>query len=451
MDDLLPEHDQATATYDKLAEQSVLGSMMLNRDAVWEVAALLVPTDFHDLRHEDIARAIVGLAHRNLPTDPISVTEELTKTGKLARVGGAEYLHELHGIPMTWTNVGFYADIVKQRAIRRKMVIAGETVANFGRSGVGDVFEHVETARTLMDDLAKSTRVDVKPIGDSFQSMIESMEQPPAMVATPWSDLDAYLGGLRPGKLYVVGARPAMGKSIVALQLARKLATKGNVAFASLEMDEDEIQKRLLAQYAEVNFTSLMNGTLTSDDWKRIAEARPNVVGAPIYISDAFAMNITQVKAFARSVARRGELSGVVVDYLQLMTATDLDRTKDRHLVVGEISRQLKIMSRELNVPVVALSQLNRGPETRKSGEPSLADLRESGSIEQDADAVLLLHRDDKDRDRRHLLKVIVAKNRSGRTGSIELIWQGQYARVLQKKVSWSPTRGLDEEGKVDG
>lgn len=443
------EDAQSSAGFDKLAEQSVLGAMMLNREAVWDVVAVLSPTDFYDARHEDIARAIVGVAHRNEPTDAISIVEELTKLGQLVRVGGAAYVHELVGVPTTWTNASHYAEIVLHKALRRGMVAAGETIANLGRSGVGDVFEQVEAARARVDELTKSSRVEVRPIGDSFDALIEAMDQPPAMVSTPWRDLDDFLGGLRPGKLYVVGARPAMGKSIIAVQVAVKLATKGNVAFASLEMSTDDIQRRLISQFGEVNMDALMNGRLSKDDWDKVAGVRERVRTAPIYVSDEFGMNITQVKAFARSTARKGKLSGVIVDYLQLMTSGGKER--DRHEIVGEISRQLKIMSRELDVPVVALSQLNRQSEARKGGEPSLSDLRESGAIEQDADAVLLLHRDEKNPKTRHLLKVIVAKNRFGRTGAVELVWQGQFARVLQRSTVWTPTSVLEQDGLFNG
>ncbi|TFD74715.1 replicative DNA helicase [Cryobacterium fucosi] len=440
----LPEHAAATLQHDRFAEQSVLGSMMLDVRAVWDVIAICAPTDFHDWRHEDIARTIVGLAHRNEPTEPISVIAELTKLGLLDRVGGVSYVFELQGVPSVWSTVAHYAQIVLEASLRRGLLAAGNEITQLGKVGVGDVFEQVEAARALVDQVTRSAKVDVKPIGDTFAKMIESLTEPPTFVETPWRDLNDFIGGLRPGKLYVIGARPGSGKSIVGLQIAVRLAQVGNVAFASLEMSEEDLQKRMLALFGEVHMTALMNSSLSPEDWEKVAKVRTRVMGAPIYIDDRPAMNITQIKAFARSTARKGKLAGVVVDYLQLMT--DRGGDKARHEVVGEFSRELKILARELEVPVIALSQLNRALEKRTSGKPSLSDLRESGAIEQDADAVMLLHREDANPKRRHLVEVIVAKNRHGKTGTLELLWEGQYARVQQRSTVWTPTTVIEDQ-----
>lgn len=432
------EEQEVAPQFDRFAEQSVLGAMMLDVRAVWEVIDLLAPTDFHEPRHEVIARAVVGLAHQNKPTEAGSLVEELTRQGELARVGGAAYVWELMGIPTTWSNAGYYAEIVLQTSLRRRLLLAGEAITGLGKSAAGDVFEHVETARGLVDQVTRSAKVDVRPVGDTFMAMLDSLSQPPQFVETPWRDLNEFIGGLRPGKLYVVGARPASGKSIIGLQLAVQLAHEGNVAFSSLEMSEEDLQKRLLSMFGDIHMSALMNQALTPEDWERVARVKGRVMGAPIFIDDRSSVGVTQIKAFARSTARKGKLAGVVVDYLQLMSGRDGD--KARHEVVGEFSRQLKILARELEVPVIALSQLNRAPEKRVGGKPTLADLRESGSIEQDADAVLLLNREEHDAKRRHLLEVIVAKNRHGKTGTLELLWQGEYARVQQRPTVWTPS-----------
>jgi len=440
-DDMPPPDDMAggqEAQHDAAAEQSLLGSMMLSKQAVWDVVAVLAPTDFWDPRHEEIARTIVGLAHANRPTDQITVVEELTKAGSLSRVGGAAYVWSLTDHVLTAANATFYADIVLERSLRRKLLHAGTAIVQVARGGTGDIFEHVESARAHVDAVTRSAKIDVKPVGDSLASLIDSLSQKPRYVATPWADLNDYIGGLRPGALYVVGARPAAGKTILGLQMAVRLAKEGTVAIASLEMSEADLQKRLISQFGDVHMSGLMNGSLTKPDWEAIARVREQLARAPIFIDDRSGMNITQIKAFARSTARKGKLAGVVVDYLQLITSRD--SSKPRHEVVAEFSRELKIMARELDVPVVALSQLNRGSEARTSKTPQLSDLRESGAIEQDADVVMLLSRDPSVKAKADLLEVVVAKNRHGKTGKLELLWEGHYARVRSIETVWSPT-----------
>jgi len=439
LDDEMPPEEVAAAheaQHDHAAEQSLLGSMMLDKRAVWDVIAVLAPTDFYDPRHEEIARTVVAIAHQNRPTDQITVVEELTKAGTLSRVGGAAYVWALTDHVVTASNATFYAEIVLERSLRRKLLQAGSAIVHMARGGTGDVFEHVETARAHVDAVTRSAKVDVRPVGDSLHGLIDSLSEKPRFVPTPWADLNEYIGGLRPGALYVVGARPAAGKTIIGLQLAVRLAKEGTVAVASLEMSESDLQKRLISQLGDVHMSALMNGELSQRDWEAVARVRDTLTKAPIFVDDRSGMNITQIKAFARSTARKGKLAGVVVDYLQLLTSRD--SSKPRHEVVAEFSRELKIMARELDVPVIALSQLNRGSEARTSKTPLLSDLRESGAIEQDADVVMLLARDAASKSKRDLLEVTVAKNRHGRTGKLELGWEGQFARVRSLNSLWT-------------
>jgi replicative DNA helicase len=428
--------------HDLIAEQSVLGGMMLSKQALWDVAGLLEAGDYYQPKHEEIHVAIIALMQRDEPVDAITVGDELARTGRLNAVGGAPYLHELTGIVPTAANAGFYAEIVREKAIRRRLVEAGTRIAQMGYSTVGVASEQAETARAALDAAASNSSSDIEAIGRALPVVVEELNAQPKVVETPWREVNELIGGLRPGGLYVVGARPGEGKTIVGMQIAQNLARLGPVAFSSLEMSQSQLLERLIALRAKVHMGRMARHDLTPEDWQSLARVRGDIERMPLYVDDRSGVTITQIKAFARSVKRRGEMAGVVVDYLQLITGGD--RSKPRHEVVGEISRQLKIMARELECPVVALSQLNRESAATGKGKraPTAADLRESGSIEQDADVVMLLQRQQVNDVPIDRLDVIVAKNRHGETGKRVLLWEGQYARVTSQR--WSPTGGLD-------
>jgi replicative DNA helicase len=435
---------RAQPLHDELAEQSALGGAMLSRNALWDVLEVVRPSDFSQPRHELIARAIGRLARAGAPVDVISACDELRRAGEIDRAGGDDYLHLLTSVVPTAANAGYYAGIVRTLRMRRGMVEAGLRLVDLGQGTEGDVLAQLEQARQEVDRVAHGVVSEPRPVGDGFAELVDELEQPAAHVATPWSDLNDLVGGLRPGGLYVVGARPAQGKTIVGLQLAVQLAQQaGAVAFASLEMSRSDLQRRLVAQFAGIPIGRLVDSALTARDWEAFARVRPTLERAPIYISDDPSMNLHQVRAFTRAVSRKTRLAGVVVDYLQLLESPDDDR-RSRAEVVAGFSRGLKILARDLNVPVIALSQLNRSSVQRADGRPSMADLRESGAIEQDADVVMLLHRDERSARRRHLLDVHVAKNRRGATGKVELLWQGEYARVRTNE--WSPTGSIPPE-----
>jgi replicative DNA helicase len=418
---------------DQLAEQSVVSGILIGgAEALWEVLDILAPGDFYWPKHEVIVRAAVGLANRNEPVDAITLSDELERLGEASKAGGTPYLFELMSVIPTAANVGFYAQIVQTRAIRRRLKTVGIQVTQMGSAMEGDVFDLVDRARAAVDTVADTAKVDVHPVGDTIDALIDSLNRKPEYVATPWPALDELIGGFSPGGLYIVGARPGEGKTIVGLQSAAQLAHGGVVAFCSLEMSEADLQMRLLSQYGEIHMQSLRNHTLNSEQMRRLIVAKQRFVEAPIFIDD-HGTTMTQIRSFVRSVSRRGKLAAVVVDYLQLIEGGG-SPTQSRQEAVAEMSRQLKKMARSLNVPVIALSQLNRGNEARTDRTPQLKDLRESGAIEQDADVVLLLNYDKRKRDE---LQVVVAKNRHGEIGSIKLEWQGQFARLRDK--SWSP------------
>lgn len=428
--------------WDKIAEQSVLGGMMLSPLAVDEVMQLLRPSDFYAPKHELIALAIGSLRSRNNPTDPVAVTEELRRTERLTKAGGAAYLHELTSIVPTASNAGFYARALRDLSVKRQLVQVGMTIKSMGYASEGDVEDLVKRARHDLDAITVGRASKVRPIGDTLFDLIGTLDEKPRYYSSPWESLDKLIGGFAPGGLYIFGARPGSGKTICALQAAAHLAHKGVVAFSSLEMAEAELQLRLIAQYGPVHQTFLRNRTLTADDKKRVFEAWQAIKGAPIYIDDTAGVSMSQVRTHARTVSRHGKLVGVVVDYLQLVRGGLGDTQQER---IADVAHELKALAKDLDVPVIAAAQLKRaGDRSRGRKLPDLDDLRESGAIEQDADCVILLDRD-KEKSPRDLT-VVVAKNRHGETGRFSLHWQAEFARVNDKK--WTPS-GLFEEAEV--
>jgi replicative DNA helicase len=423
--------EQRVQPHDLIAEQSVLGGMMLSKSAVWDCLATVEGPDFYTPKHQTMFEAISSVAGRDEPVDALTVIDELTKSGSLASAGGPEYVHEVTGVPPTAANAGYYANMVREFAIKRRMIEAGERITAWGFASAGDAQEQLEAGRTELDRIVRASTTDVRSVGASFNRVVDAIGSRPDATPTPWASLDEILVGLMPGKLYVVGARPGDGKTIMGLQFARALAVRGNVAFSSLEMAEDELTQRLIASMATVDLGALTRHMLTEAEWEKVATVRPRIERMPLFVDDRSGVTITQIKSFARSVARKGHIGGVVVDYLQLVSGTSNDQK--RFEIVSEVSRQLKIMARELECPVLALSQLNR--ESAGSGKlrqrPTLAHLRESGSIEQDADVVMLLQRsEEKDGLPGDRLDVHVAKNRSGRVTTRPLLWEGKYARI---------------------
>jgi replicative DNA helicase len=439
--DAPPVDDAPQEQYDLEAEQSVLGGMMLSTRAVEDVMDVIVPSDLYQPKHELIARAIGALYGRNEPTDVIAVAEELARTGKLRQAGEASYLHELTSLVPTAANAGYYADIVKRMAVLRRLRAAGVRITAMGSASEGEIDALVEQARVELEQVVTGRRAKLRMIGDGFDDLVDALQSTPEYLPTPWESLDKLIGGFAPGSLIIAAARPGAGKSIFALQAAAKLAHEGMVAFSSLEMTEQELQKRLLAQYGSVHMSQLRNHNLGMDDWKRVAEARTAVQAAPIFVDETASANLAHIRSHARAVARRGKLVLVVVDYLQLVAGEGQSRQE----VVGTVARGLKQLAKDLNVPVLAAAQLRRAGERRgKNTLPGLDDLRESGDIEAAADVVLLL---DRDKDRApNDLTVVVAKNRHGEQGKFTLLWQAQFARLRDKR--WSPL-GLFDEGDM--
>jgi replicative DNA helicase len=430
-----------TPPQDEVAEQSVLGAMLMSKDAIADVVESIRGTDFYRPAHETVFDAIIDLYGRGEPADAVTVAAQLQRQGELARVGGAPYLHTLvAGVPIA-ANAGYYAEIVREKAILRRLVDAGTRIAQWGYSGEGDVDDVVDRAQAEVYGVTdKRTSEDYAPLSDIMEGTLDEIEaisnRDGAMVGVPtgFTDLDDLTNGLHPGQMIIVAARPAMGKSTLGLDIARSASIKHGMASVifSLEMSRNEITMRLLSAEARIALNSMRNGHMTDDDWSRLARKMGEVSSAPLFIDDSPNMTMMEIRAKARRLKQRHDLRLIVVDYLQLMQSGR--RVESRQLEVSEFSRQLKLLAKELEVPVIAISQLNRGAEQRTDKRPMLSDLRESGSLEQDADMVVLIHREDayeRESTRPGEADLIVAKHRNGPTATVVVAFQGHYSRFV--------------------
>lgn len=431
--------EERVAPHDVLAEQSTLGGMLLSSDAVADVIDAIRGNDFYYPKHEAIFDAILSLYSHGEPTDVIAVTDELTKTGMLAKAGGADYLHTLTALVPTAANAGYYAAIVAERALLRRLIDAGTRIVHMGYQGEGDAIDLVNNAQAEIYQVTGSAEAeDYVPLNEAVTSAIDEIEsarhRDGSLIGVPtgFRDLDELTNGLHPGQLVIVAARPALGKSTLALDIARSAAVRHQLPtiFFSLEMSRSEIAMRLLSAESNVRLENMRKGTVDNKDWTSIASTRGRINDAPLFIDDSPNMTLVEIRAKCRKLAQRGGLKLVVIDYLQLMTSGK--KVESRQQEVSEFSRALKLLAKELQVPVVALSQLNRGPEQRADKRPALSDLRESGSLEQDADVVILLHREalgERDHPKAGLADFIVAKHRNGRTDTIEVSFQGHLSK----------------------
>jgi len=421
-----------------LAEQSALGGMLLSTDAVADVLEVVVGADFYVPKHEVIFQAILSLYSRGEPTDAITVGDELTRTGDTQRAGGEAYLHTLTNIVPTAANAGYYAQIVAEQAVLRRLTEAGTHIAQMGYAAEGDAMDLLNQAQAEVFAIAReSATEDYAPLSEAVTIAIDEMEAATGRdgeltgVPTGFKGLDELTNGLHPGQMIIIGARPAMGKSTLALDFARHASVKANMPtiFFSLEMGKSEIAMRLMAAEATISMQDMRKGRLSTDDWTKIAATRGRINDAPLFIDDSPNMTLVEIRAKCRRLKQKVGLKLIVIDYLQLMSSGK--RVESRQQEISEFSRALKLLAKELGVPVIALSQLNRGSEQRADKRPAISDLRESGSIEQDADIVILLHRESAyDRDQPNPdADLIVAKHRAGPTDTITVAFHGRYSR----------------------
>ena len=436
-----------TPPQDVAAEQSVLGGMMLSKDAIADVIEVLRSTDFYRPAHEIVFDAVLELYGRGEPADAVTVSDELTKKGSLTRVGGAPYLHTLISSVPTAANAGYYARIVRERAILRRLVEAGTKIVQLGYATTGgDVDDLVNAAQSEVYAVTeRRTSEDYLPIGQLIEPTVDEIEaaghRGEGMIGVPtgFADLDRLTNGLHPGQMIVLAARPAIGKSTLGLDIARSASIKHGLTSVifSLEMSRTEITMRMLSAEAKIPLQKLRQGKLADSDWTKMARTMGELSDAPLFIDDSPNMSLMEIRAKCRRLKQRHDLKIVIIDYLQLMSSGK--RVESRQQEVSEFSRALTLLATELEVPVIAISQLNRGPEQRTDKKPQMSDLRESGSIEQDADMVILLHREDayeRESPRAGEADFIVAKHRNGPTDTITVAFQGHYSRFVDMAQS---------------
>jgi replicative DNA helicase len=410
------------------AEESVLGSMMLSAEAIAEVVETVRPGDFYRTANQRIFDALREIYGRGDPVDAITAVEELRRRGTLEEVGGHLYIHELVERVPTPAAAPSYARIVAEASLLRRLISAAADIMEAAYSAPEDPERVADEAEQRIYDVARHDEKDqVATLHDLVDEAmtdlerIQNRESAFAGVPTGFRDVDTLLSGMQAGNLIVVAARPGVGKSSFVTNLARNVAVDGTgVAMFSLEMSRWEIGMRLLCGEARVPWDSIRNKRVGAEDWSRIAQAADTLHEAPLFIVDSGNVTLVDIRAKARRLAaRRPGLGLIIIDYLQLMSHSR--RVDNRQQEIAEISRGLKMFAKELAIPIIAVSQLNRDPERRQDKRPQLSDLRESGAIEQDADVVMFIHRDDSDPAKKGLADLIVAKHRNGPTDTIPL------------------------------
>jgi replicative DNA helicase len=419
--------------------------MLLSKDAISDVVEILRERDFYRPAHELIYDAIVDLYGRGEPADPVTVSAELTKRGDLVRAGGAPYLHTLISSVPTAANAGYYAKIIRERAIMRRLVEAGTKIVQLGYTDEGEVDDAVDQAQAEVYAVTERREAeDYVQLSELLPAAYDEIEKISAGVVgegvkTGFNDLDALTNGFHPGNMIVLAARPAVGKSTLGLDIARyaSIHKRETSVIFSLEMSRSEITMRMLSAEARVPLNNIRSGQLGEEEWAKMARRMGEISDAPLFIDDSPNLSLMEIRAKSRRLKQRHDLKLIVIDYLQLMTSGK--RVENRQQEVSEFSRQLKLLAKELNVPVVAISQLNRSPEQRSDKKPMLSDLRESGSIEQDADVVILLHREDlyDSQNRSGEADLIVAKHRNGPTRTITVSAQLHLARFTDMAANF--------------
>lgn len=422
------------------AEQSVLGSMLLSRDAIIDVSEIIKADDFYKESHKKLFDVMMEMFEKDIPVDLVTVVDELRKRNMLEAVGGIDYIASLSSNVITTANVSYYAKLIKEKATLRRLIEASSEIMELSYEG-DDVETVLDIAEQKIFDIAQGRNTtNFSPIKDvlmnTFYKIEELYKNKGQLTGIPsgFPDLDLKTAGFQPSDFILVAARPSMGKTSFALNIAQNAAllTGLPVAIFSLEMSKEQLVNRLICSTANIDSQKLRTGNLDEDDWMKLAAAMTPLSKASIYIDDTPGIGVMDIRAKCRRLKLEKGLGLVMIDYLQLMQGRG--RAENRQQEISEISRSLKSLARELNVPVITLSQLSRAPESRSDHRPILSDLRESGAIEQDADIVMFLYRDDyyhKDSEKKNIAEVIIAKHRNGPTGTVELLWLAQYTKFV--------------------
>jgi replicative DNA helicase len=437
-DDLARVRSERVPPQNLAAEESVLGSLMLSEDAIADVVERIKPEDFYRAAHRKIYEAAIAIYTRGDPVDAITVVEELKRGGSLESIGGHLRIHELVENVPTPASAGYYARIVSELALLRRLISAAADIMELGYGQRDEPSEIADAAEEMIYRVSrhaeKDEAVSMARLVDAAVSDLERIEQQDSAFAgipTRFTDLDKLTAGLQNGNLIVVAARPGVGKSSFVTNVARNIAVDAGktVALFSLEMSRWEIGMRMLCGEARVPWDRIRTGRPSADDWQRIGQAAETLHTAPFYVVDSGNVNITEIRAKARRMrSSKDGLHCIMVDYLQLMSHHG--RVENRQQEIADISRNLKLLAKELDIPVIAVSQLNRDPERRADKRPQLSDLRESGAIEQDADLVMFIHREDsEDPSIKGTATLILAKHRNGPTGDVKLTFLPQYTQ----------------------
>ncbi len=415
------------------AEQAVLGGVFLSNNLLHSIIDILVEEDFYSPAHQIIFRSFLDLYRKNVPVDLVTVHDELEKSGQLESVGGAVYLASLTEAVASASNAHYYAQIVKEKAIRRHLIRSATEIIAQSFEPFTDVSDLLDSSEQKIFAISESRtrqvfRSSKELVSDVFELLQKRVARKELVTGVPtgYHSLDELTAGLQPTDLIIIAARPSMGKTAFALNVAMRSAVGHNVptAIFSLEMSMEQLMMRMLCSWGKVNLKNLRTGYINDEDWKRLYDSADFLSKAPIYIDDTPALSSLELRARCRRLKSEKNLELVIVDYLQLMRASR--RIDSREQEISEISRSLKALAKEINVPVVALSQLNRKVEERTNKRPVLSDLRESGAIEQDADLIIFLYRDDaynkkEDNPRKGIAEIIVGKQRNGPVGKVDL------------------------------
>ena len=437
--------------HDIEAEQAVIGSMLTDKDAVMSAVEKLNENSFYRDDNKAIFEAIVNLYNRAEPIDIVTVKDELTSMGLFEKVGGLEYLVMLPDKVPTTANVEKYIKIVEEKATLRSLIKTANEIIDLGYDQTEDVEDIMASSeKKIFDIIQKNNQKSYTPIKDvlieSFTKLEELYNQKTRITGVPtgFIELDYKTAGLHGSDLVLIAARPAMGKTAFALNIAANAALRANtpVAIFNLEMSKDQLVDRILCMEAMVDSNKVRTGKLEEDDWSKLAGVVGPLSDSNIYIDDTPGISIMEIRTKCRKLKMEKNIGLIVIDYIQLIQGSG-KRNSSREQEISEISRSLKILAKELNVPVIALSQLSRAVEQRPDHRPMLSDLRESGAIEQDADIVMFLYRDDyynKKKKKKDISEVIIAKHRGGSTGTVKLLWMGNYTKFVKL------ARGFEEE-----